>query len=156
MSLIGNVKLYLAAEPAVPLGDIEWYRGDTFPIALIAKQDGQAIDITGCSFVLTVIRALNPPDSSQPGFDAPGVVLANQETNPGRLYFLPTASETDLEPGKYFYGVKMVDGDGYIRTVAAFDWLMLWNVTKPIDFNGWDAVPDWDDVPDWDEVPGNE
>jgi hypothetical protein len=114
------------------IGSIQFYRGDSYPISLTIKDasSGEAIDISGYSFILTVDETKNPTDDSTKVFSVDGVVDADQTTNPGKVTFTPTTVNTSIAPQKYYYDVQMTDGDGNIRTIEKNTWFIEQDITK--------------------------
>lgn len=105
----------------VSLGDIDWRRGDSFPITLtVNDSDGNPIDLTGYTFKLTVNSEQDPTDTTNQQFQVVGVVDLDQVTNKGKVSFTPTASDTDLDKATYFYDVEMTDTSSHIRTISPY------------------------------------
>ncbi len=116
------------------MSNIDWYRGDSFPIELTIKDSSTtpsiAIDITGYSFKLTVDTLKAPLDDSTKVFEVIGIVDPDQVANTGKLTFTPTAINTDLLPGTYYYDVQMIDPFGNIRTIIKNKWKIIQDITK--------------------------
>ncbi len=112
------------------LGEIEWYRGDSYPIeaTIKNKETGVVIDITGYSFILTVDTLKKPEDATTKVFSITGVLDADPTM--GKVSFTPTVSNTDIDPGKYYYDVQMTDSSGHIRTIAKDIWTILQDISK--------------------------
>ena len=113
------------------LGDIEWFRGDAYPINLLIKDNnsGKEIDLTGYSFVMTCDSIKDPPDNSTKLFSVDGVI-PDQTTDIGRVVFTPTTTDTDLDPGKYYYDIQMTDPSGNVRTIAKYKFIIIQDITK--------------------------
>jgi hypothetical protein len=113
------------------LGDIEWFRGDAYPINLLIKDknSGQEIDLTGYFFVMTCDSRKDPPDSSTTMFSVLGTI-PDQTTDTGRVIFTPTSLDTDIEPATYYYDIQMTDPDGNVRTIAKYKFKILQDITK--------------------------
>jgi len=111
------------------IGDIEWYRGDSYPLTLTIKSKStkQAIDITGYAFKLTVSSTKDPPDDSTKLFDVDGDL---DEPTEGKVVFTPTATNTDFVPGTYYYDIQMTDINSNIRTIAKYKWKQLQDISK--------------------------
>ena len=113
------------------LGDLEWYRGDSYPINILIKNKstGQPIDLTGYSFLLTCSSVKDPVDTSSQLFQVDGVI-PDQTTNTGEVVFTPSETDTAIDPGKYFYDIEMTDPVGNIRTIAKYKFNILQDITK--------------------------
>lgn len=105
------------------------YRGDSYPIAFTLKDaaTSAAIDLTGCSVLLTVDTLANPPDDTTNVFQLTGVIDAVPTT--GKVYFTPTSTDT-ATVGSYHYDVQLTDADGNIRTVVKSTLTISMDVTK--------------------------
>jgi len=112
------------------IGEIDWYRGDSYPLELTIKDKatGMVIDITGYSFLLTVDTLQSPPDDTTKVFDVVGVL--NGDPTTGKVSFTPTVTDTNKTPGSYFYDVEMTDASSNIRTIAKSKWKMLQDISK--------------------------
>lgn len=116
------------------LSDIEWSRGDSYPIPLRLKvKDSdpvEYVDLSGYSFLMTVDSDKDPIDVATQQFQVVGVINPDQVTNIGRVHFTPTSAQTDLPKGKYWYDVQMIDTASYIRTIAKFKFTITQDITK--------------------------
>lgn len=112
------------------IGEITWYRGDSYPLELTIKDKatGLVIDITGYSFILTIDSLDKPPDDTTKQFDVVGVLDSDPTT--GKVSFTPTNVDTDLEPATYFYDVQMTDASSNIRTIAKDKWKLKQDISK--------------------------
>ncbi len=116
------------------IGDLEWYRGDSFPITLTVKTKtvddvpGVPIDITGYTFLMTVNSVKDPTTIEHQMFQVNGVLDADPTT--GKVVFTPTTGQTDIPPAKYYYDVQMTDNAGHVRTVAKFKLVIRQDITK--------------------------
>jgi len=110
------------------IGEIDWYRGDSYPLVLTIKDKAtkSVIDITGYSFILTVSSIEDPIDDTTKIFEVNGV-LDNDPTT-GVVTFTPT--QTDFPAGTYYYDVQMTDASGNIRTIAKNIWNQTQDITK--------------------------
>ena len=103
-------------------------RGDTFPFSFAIKDsDGNAIDITGYSFILTVDPSDEPPDASNNLFALTGTVTDGPG---GIVQFALTAMQADQTPATYYYDVQMTDTSGNIRTIIKGEWAVQQDITK--------------------------
>ena len=114
------------------LSDIEWYRGDSYPLELTIKNKstGVAIDITGYSFLLTVNSTKTPTDETDQVFQVVGLVDVDQVANTGVVTFTPTTVNTDQTPATYYYDVQMTNAASHIKTIAKFKFKIVQDITK--------------------------
>lgn len=115
------------------LGDIEWYRGDSFSfgIRIKDKRTAEYIDLTGYSFLLTVNSEEDPSDSSKTLFQVVGVLDEDQVLNKGWVYFTPKISDTaDALIDTYYYDIQLMQSVGRPRTVAKHSFTLLQDITK--------------------------
>ena len=112
------------------LDDITWYRGDSFPIELTIKDKatGNAVDITGYAFKLTVDELQDPPDTSTKKFSVDGVLDGTPST--GKVAFTPSTTDTAILPADYYYDVQMTDASSNIRTIAKYKFTISQDITK--------------------------
>jgi hypothetical protein len=103
------------------------YRGDTAPDQFTITRDGTAVDITGCTFELSVNSEKDPVDITSQLFSVAGTITAAAS---GEVEFAPSAVEADQTPGRYFFDVEMVDGTGAIRTVTKGVYRFVQDITK--------------------------
>lgn len=115
---------------ATLIGEIEWYRGDSYPLELTVKDANtkEVIDITGYSFILTIDTLKEPPDNTTKVFSVNGVL--NVDPTTGKVSFTPTALNTAIDTGSYYYDVQMTDASIHIRTIAKNKWKILQDITK--------------------------
>lgn len=106
--------------------DITRKRGDTYSIEFVILEDDTPLDITGCTFILTVDPSKAPTDDTTKLFSLTGVIL---DAAAGSVSFTPTEEEAD-HVGKFFYDVQLVDGAGKKRTVAAGKFVLVQDITK--------------------------
>ncbi len=107
---------------------INRYRGDTdsdsFMIA--NSRTGEVVDLTGCSFKLTVNTQRNPTDSSQVVYQLTGFV---SDPLTGIVEFQPNSTQAD-NVGLFYYDVQMVDGNGIVRTLVKDVYVYEEDITK--------------------------
>lgn len=109
------------------------YRGDTaadrFTITrrLTPTADPTAVDITGCTFILTVNSDENPTDDTDQLFALTGAITGAVA---GEVEFAPDATEADQPPGNYYYDVQMIDANGAILTVDKGRYRFKQDITK--------------------------
>ena len=92
---------------ANPTPDFIWKKGDnSTPLDLTLKDEDGAVDLTGytLSFVMTARGA------STRLIDSAVTIDADQVTNKGRVTYLPTDPQADLDVGWYEAEVKGTDG----------------------------------------------
>ncbi len=111
------------------IGEIEWYRGDSYPLEITIKnaKTKAVIDITGYSFILTVDSLKDPPDDSTKIFDVAGVLPA---PTTGVVTFTPPSVDTNFAAGNYYYDIQMTTLGGDIRTIAKFKWKQTQDISK--------------------------
>lgn len=93
--------------------DVARRRGDTYPIIINVTQDGEPLDVTGATFLLTVDPDPDPVDDLNNVFQLTGSVVDGPN---GVVRFDVTATEMD-NVGSFYYDVQMTLG-GIITTVA--------------------------------------
>ena len=108
---------------------IEFYRGDKHPVLVTIKDsDGNAINITGYSFKLTVNENSKPTDETTQLFQVDGSIV---DAANGQVQFLITDSHSNQTPGTYYYDVQMTtSGDAEIRTILKSSFEILQDITK--------------------------
>lgn len=103
-------------------------RGDNFPFAFnLTDEAGDAIDITGYTFELTVDPSDEPVDDANNLFSLSGVIT---DAVNGRVEFRPSTVDMDQTPDIYFYDVQQIDDDGYRRTIIKGQLEIKQDVTK--------------------------
>lgn len=108
--------------------EISRKRGDTYDEQFTIKNEatGAAINIAGCSFLLTVDPSKAPASSDGNLFQSAGVIV---DAAAGTVKFPISAPQAD-HVGKYFYDVQMTDAEGKKRTVHADKWTLTQDITK--------------------------
>jgi hypothetical protein len=109
------------------VASISRYRGDTAADQFTITRDGTAVDITGCSFKLTVNSEKDPVDATTQLFTVDGTITGAAA---GEVEFAPDATQADQSPGRYYYDVQMTDATGAIRTAAKGVYRILQDITK--------------------------
>jgi hypothetical protein len=114
--------------------DIEVSRGDTLPIEFTIKNNGTAIDVTGCTITFYMIHAQNflgydhdaPLSQWNGGSNTTVVGIGGLKVNGAAVTLTTPASgivtvtpESDWfdTPGEYLYQFHVVYGDGTIESV---------------------------------------
>lgn len=100
-------------------------RGDTYPIEILVTADDVALDISSCTFTLTVDPNKNPVDAT----DNVIVLTGSLPGDTGRVDFPLTDEQAD-NLGKYYYDIQMIDASGLIRTIAKDRFIWVQDITK--------------------------
>ena len=107
---------------------VERTRGDTAPdvFTITFARTRGVVNLSGCTFKLTVSSEPDPVDSSAQAYQLDGVV-----TDPasGRVEFAPTASQAD-RVGYFYFDVQMTDSYGLVRTMVKDVYLYKQDITK--------------------------
>jgi len=103
-------------------------RGDTYPIEILVTSNDIPLDVTGCTFKLTVDPSKAPVDDTANIITLTGVLVGSE---PGRVNFPLTDSQAD-HLGKYYYDVQMTDAGGIIRTIMADKFVWVQDITKSL------------------------
>lgn len=106
---------------------IERKRGDTYPEFFTIKSDGVVLDITGCSFKLTVDPQKDPPTAVNNLFSLTGIIVGLPSAGLVRFDFSPTNAD---HLGKFFYDLQMVDAASFIRTIEKDKFNFVQDITK--------------------------
>lgn len=106
---------------------INRYRGDTKPLKFRVSADGEAANITGYTFVLTVDERKNPGDETTKKFHLQGVLT---DPEGGVVTFYPLEAQMGLSPGVYFYDIESVSVEGYIETLVLDKFIITQDITK--------------------------
>lgn len=101
-------------------------RGDTYAISILVTENEVALNVTGCTFLLTVDPAETPLDASNNICQLAGVVTNGPA---GVVSFTPTENDMD-HVGKYYYDIQMTDLSGAKRTIAASSFKLIQDITK--------------------------
>jgi hypothetical protein len=108
--------------------EICWGRGDSDAKGFIIQDSaGVAVDITGFSFKLTVNLDKDPPDQVNEQFSIVGIIGIATD---GAVSFAPTTSDTDIDPGIYFYDIEQTDVSSAIKTVIKGRARIIQDITK--------------------------
>lgn len=102
-------------------------RGDTYPeqITVVDEDTGEALDIAGASFKLTVNSDQNPTDETTQLFQIVGAIVVAAD---GTVKFTPTAGNAAVVGNNYF-DVEMTSS-GEVTTVMAGSWNVGQDITK--------------------------
>lgn len=108
--------------------EITRYRGDTIPDKVVVKDtDGNVVNIAGYTFLLTVASEKEPADDTTEEFQVVGSIT---DAANGVVEFAPTALQTDITPGVYYYDVQMTTPAGRIGTILKDKYTILQDITK--------------------------
>lgn len=91
------------------------FRGDTIPDRIRVKDvDGNAVNVTGCTFVLTISRQRNPTDTLQQLAAVTGTIVSAVL---GTVDFVFSGPQADLDAGNYFFDIKMINTLAQVNTI---------------------------------------
>jgi hypothetical protein len=108
--------------------NIQRVRGDTYPIIFTVNDaNGDPVDITNYTFMLTVDPSEAPEDDTNNLFEIQGSIVSGPD---GTVSFTPTAGDANQTPGGYYYDVEMVDTGSAVRTIAKGAWEVVQDITK--------------------------
>ena len=112
-----------------PTKTICWGRGDSAARGFIVQDSaGVAVNIsTGFSYKLTVSSDKAPPDQTSEQFSIVGVITDGPA---GKVAFSPLTTDTDIDPGTYFYDIEQNDSGGGIGTLIVGRCLIVQDITK--------------------------
>lgn len=102
-------------------------RGDTYPITGTVKLNDLPLDVTGCSFVLTVDPEPEPVTAANNLFSLTGALA---EPLTGEISFPITEEQADQTPGDYYHDIQMIDAQGKKRTIALDGFSFVQDITK--------------------------
>ena len=103
-------------------------RGDTYPIEILVTSEDLPLDVSGCTFKLTVDPSKAPTVDTNNVIALTGTLITGET---GRVDFALTDEQAD-HLGKYYYDVQMTDGDGKIRTIMADKFVWVQDITKAL------------------------
>ncbi len=107
---------------------IFWGRGDSDAKGFVIQDsNGIAISIAGFSFKLTVNSEKTPVDTVNQQFTIVGIIT---DAANGQVAFSPTAVDTDITPGLYFYDIEQTDTGGSISTLIVGKVTIVQDITK--------------------------
>ena len=106
-----------------------WGRGDTKrKVFTIKDGNGNALDVSGSSFILSVNTLKSPPDGTTLQF-AIASAFVNGGTD-GQIYFAPAPGDTDLPSGNYFYDLQETDVNTEVDTLYKARCLIVQDISK--------------------------
>lgn len=106
--------------------NINRYRGDTDPFVFNISKDGEAVDITGSTFLLSV-NVSATPEIDDYTFQLVGVVKPSPAV--GIVSFTPPSPATVDLVGTYYYDVQMTTGSA-IKTIVTGKIVFGQDITK--------------------------
>lgn len=110
------------------LPTIERRRGDTYAnVVTIKSSDGNPVNLTGYTIVMTVDRRREPTDNTTMVFQITGVLT---EPTLGRVSFTPTSLNAATAAGTYYYDIQLTSGTGVIKTAGAGKYVFKQDITK--------------------------
>lgn len=107
---------------------IERTRGDTYPDSMTVTnvKTKAIVNLSGCSFKLTVSSVQNPPDASTQLYQLIGVI---ENPTTGVVTFSPTAEQANLV-GLFFFDVQMTDSYNQVITLTSGTYYFKQDITK--------------------------
>lgn len=103
------------------------YRGDTAADQFTITRSGVAVNISGCTFKMTVNSEKDPTSTATQLFTVNGTITSAVA---GEVEFAPNSTQADQLPGRYYYDVQMTDGTGAIRTAHKGVYRFVQDITK--------------------------
>jgi len=114
-----------------PVINITYKRGDSRAIVFVLSDSatGTALDLTGYTLpVLAVNSEATPVDITNQLFTVSGVIDADPTT--GRISFSPTTTDSDQNPGTYFYDAQIIDPNSGKLTFVAGEFTIEQDIAK--------------------------
>lgn len=95
---------------------IERHQGNTKRIRrkVVDKDTGEAIDVTGHIFVLTVNSDEDPLNTDNQQF---AITAIHENSVAGLIYFPYTSTEADIATGTYYYDIEWTDQNTETETL---------------------------------------
>lgn len=111
--------------------DITRYRGDTAADEITVQDaSGNAVNVTGYNFTLTVSTIQNPKDTTAQLFQIAGVITNGAA---GQVEFVPTPTQADQKPATYYYDIQMEDtsvSPSRLKTLVKGSYTFTQDITK--------------------------
>lgn len=103
-------------------------RGDTAPdsFTVTNAKTRAAVNLTGCSFKMTISTVPDPVDNTTQVYQVDGVINAPAT---GIVEFSPTAAQAN-QVGYFYYDIQMTDSYGRILTLDKDVYLFTQDITK--------------------------
>ncbi len=110
------------------MADITRFRGDTIADdVLIQTADGNPINLTGYTVVMTINKRENPTDTADQVYQITATI-PNPLTGVAR--FTPTTLQANQPPGIYYFDIQLTDDVGVIRTAVKGRYIYVQDITK--------------------------
>ena len=105
------------------------YRGDTYKhLLVIQDSNGNPIDITGYSFILTINKERDPTDGSNIVLTMTGVI---EDAAEGKVALQPALNDINAaDIGSWYFDIQQTDGAGDIRTLVKGRYDILQDISK--------------------------
>lgn len=103
-------------------------RGDTFADVFVVKDaiTGSPLDLSGCSFLMTVDPSANPENVDNNLFQLAGAVI---DAAAGRVEFAPSPVQSDAV-GSFYFDIQVTDALGRKRTLKYGSYVLIQDITK--------------------------
>ena len=108
--------------------DIVRKRGDTYPDTLVvtSRKTKNVVNLTGCTFVMTLSSTPNPVDDSTQIYQITGLV---PDVLTGEVEFAPTVEQAN-KVGYFYFDIQMTDSFGDITTLDSGTYTYIQDITK--------------------------
>lgn len=104
-------------------------RGDSPVIpVVVSDENGDTVDITGYTFVMTVDPSPTPDSSANNNFSLTVGPVA--DGTDGTVFFQPSTGQMDLVPSVYFYDIQMTTTLPSVRTLMKGKFTVQQDVSK--------------------------
>jgi len=103
-------------------------RGDTFADVFVVKSAATdtPLDLSGCSFLMTVDPSANPENADNNIFQLAGTVI---DAAAGRVEFAPSDAQAD-QVGSFYFDIQITDALGRKRTLKYGSYVFIQDITK--------------------------
>lgn len=103
-------------------------RGDSYAdsFTILSEKTGLALNITGCTFLMTVDPDNDPASAAANLYQLTGTIT---DAPNGVVEFAPSTAQADLI-GEFWFDVQMIDGTGRKRTIVSGPYRYVQDVTK--------------------------
>jgi hypothetical protein len=107
---------------------IQMVRGDSYDLDfLLSDSDGNLLDLTGYSALMSVNSKKEPGPADDPEFTCAGTIVS-----PGLVRITPSATDTD-RVGAFWYDLEITSPAGAIRTPVGGPFLIAQDITKNLE-----------------------
>lgn len=111
------------------MAKIEVIRGDTRTItATFVDSDGTALDLTGGKVFFTVNANREPADDTAASVQKTITSFDNPTT--GVQTITLTSSDTNIDPGTYFYDCQFVSSGGVVTSLKRSTFVVVGDITR--------------------------